>query len=203
MSSLDSSCKQTEKPNNIEDLKNENFSFSKKNSATSLGERKASNEKINRKNSSLVKKLIIENFPDTMSAQITTIHTPSLTSNLRRNSSMPSKSIAPKLSFNNMLVEKSQVNQLQENFDVKNKIKQFEKIKADSLHNFNNSSCAVNCPSYSKLANDSYFRNSSSYIDERSTASRVNSKAPNDFPSIKFKELKSIFESCNKNSNMN
>lgn len=203
MSSLDSSCKQNEKLTNFEDLKNENFSFSNKNSATSLGDRKTSGDKINRKNSSLVKKLIIENFPETMPSQVSMVYTPSLTSNLRRNSSMPTKSIAPKLSFNSMLSEKLPTIQLQENFDVKNKIKQFEKIKADSLYNFNNSNCTVNCPSYSKLANDSYFRNSSSYIDERSTTSRVVPKTPNDFPSIKFKELKSIFECSNKNSNMN
>ena len=202
-SSFDSSCKPNDKPIQNDDLINENFSFSNKNSITSLVDRKFSGEKINRKNSSLVKKLIIENFPNEISPQAPMGHTPSLTSNLRRNCSMPAKSIASKMSFNSMLSDKKLPPvQTQEQFDVKNKIKQFEKIKADSLYNFNSSNITVNCPSYSKLASDSYFRNSSSHIDERSLSSRVASKAPNDFPSIKFKELKSIFEVSNKNLNL-
>ena len=157
-------------------------------------------EKINRKNSLLVKKLIIDHFGDTAPSSSHVLPLPSLTSNLRRNASMPTKSPLSKGSYSNknnsMLSDKSSQFQLQENYDVKYKIKQFEKIKADSLYTFN--SGINNCPSYTKLANDCYIRNSSlSHIDERVT--KLAPKAPNDFPSIKFKELKSIFECSNKN----
>ena len=171
-------------------------------SRKSSNEKKLGNEKINRKNSLLVKKLIINQCPEAIpiSNAITSTSVPSnVTSNLKRNASMPAKSYAPKASYGSIYVEKSSSFQMQENFDVKYKIKQFEKIKADSLSCFNNTnnSCASSSsinPVSSKVSTD-YYKISSSRIDERAPK-----MLPNDFfPSIKFKELKSIFECSNKN----